>query len=129
MVTDGHWWSLVAAGGLWWPPVVTGGRWWLMVVAGGPWWSLVATGGCWQSLASLHLWQNNFIFCLHHHVAFSVCVSSVLTRSLVILDLAHVLSHFSHIQLFVTLRAVARQTPLSMGFSRKEPGVGCYALL
>ena len=30
------------------------------------------------------------------------------------------LSHFSHVQLFATLRTVARQAPLSMGFSRKE---------
>ena len=31
-----------------------------------------------------------------------------------------VLSHFSHVQLFVTLWTVAHQTPLSMGFSRQE---------
>ena len=30
------------------------------------------------------------------------------------------LSHFSHVQLFVTLWTVAHQTPLSMGFSRQE---------
>ena len=30
------------------------------------------------------------------------------------------LSHFSHVQLFATLWTVARQTPLSMGFSRQE---------
>ena len=30
------------------------------------------------------------------------------------------LSHFSRVQLFVTLWAVARQAPLSMGFSRQE---------
>ena len=30
------------------------------------------------------------------------------------------LSHFSHIQLFVTLWTVARQAPLPMGFSRQE---------
>ena len=30
------------------------------------------------------------------------------------------LSWFSHIQLFLTLWTVARQAPLSMGFSRKE---------
>ena len=30
------------------------------------------------------------------------------------------LSHFSHVQLFVTLWTVARQAPLSMGFSRHE---------
>ena len=31
-----------------------------------------------------------------------------------------VLSHFSHVQLFVTLWTVAHQAPLSMGFFRKE---------
>ena len=30
------------------------------------------------------------------------------------------LSRFSHVQLFVTLWAVAHQAPLSMGFSRQE---------
>ena len=33
---------------------------------------------------------------------------------------ACVLSRFSHVQLFVTLRTVALQAPLSMGFSRQE---------
>ena len=33
---------------------------------------------------------------------------------------AWVLSHFSSVQLFVTLRTVAHQAPLSMGFSRQE---------
>ena len=32
----------------------------------------------------------------------------------------YVPSHFSHIQLFVTLRTLARQAPLSTGFSRQE---------
>ena len=31
-----------------------------------------------------------------------------------------VLSHFSHVRLFLTLWAVAHQAPLSMGFSRQE---------
>jgi len=31
-----------------------------------------------------------------------------------------VLSHFSHVWLFVTPEIVARQAPLSMGFSRQE---------
>ena len=31
-----------------------------------------------------------------------------------------VLGHFSHVQLFVTIWTVARQAPLSMGFSRPE---------
>ena len=33
---------------------------------------------------------------------------------------ACVLSHFSHVRLFVTLWTVARQAPLTMGFSRQE---------
>ena len=32
-------------------------------------------------------------------------------------------------QLFVTPWTVARQAPLSLGFSRKKTGVGCHALL
>ena len=40
-----------------------------------------------------------------------------------------VLSCFSCVQLFVTLWTVACQPPLSMGFSRKNTGVGCCALL
>ena len=40
-----------------------------------------------------------------------------------------ILSCFSHVQLFVTLWTVACQTPLSMGFSSKNTGVGCHALL
>ena len=30
------------------------------------------------------------------------------------------LSHFGHVQLFVTLWTIAHQAPLSMGFSRQE---------
>ena len=33
---------------------------------------------------------------------------------------AYMLSHFSRVQLFVTLWTVARQSPLPMGFSRQE---------
>ena len=33
---------------------------------------------------------------------------------------ACMLSRFSHVQLFVTLWSLARQAPLSMGFSRRE---------
>ena len=40
-----------------------------------------------------------------------------------------VLSCFSHVQLCVTLWTAARQTPLSMGFSGENTGVGCHALL
>ena len=43
--------------------------------------------------------------------------------------LACVLSGFSHVQFFATLWTVACQAPLSMGFSSKNIGVGCRALL
>ena len=39
------------------------------------------------------------------------------------------LSRFSHVWLFATLRTIAHQAPLSMGFSRPDTGVGCLALL
>ena len=43
---------------------------------------------------------------------------------------AHVfiLSHFSRVQLFVTLRTIARQAPLSMDSPGKNTGVGCHIL-
>ena len=40
-----------------------------------------------------------------------------------------VLSHFSRVWLFATLWTVAQQAPLSVGFSSKNTGVGCHALL
>ena len=39
------------------------------------------------------------------------------------------LSHSSHVQLFMTLWTIACQAPLSMGFSRQEYWVCCWALL
>ena len=39
------------------------------------------------------------------------------------------LSGFSHVRLFVTLCIVARQLPLSMGFSRQEYWSVCHAVL
>ena len=42
---------------------------------------------------------------------------------------ACMLSHFSRVQLFVTLWMVAHQAPLSMGFSRQEDWSGLHALL
>ena len=38
-------------------------------------------------------------------------------------------SRFSHVRLFATLWTIACQAPLSMGFSGKNTGVGCHALL
>ena len=39
-----------------------------------------------------------------------------------------VLSRFSHVRLFATLRLVARQVPLSMGSPGKNTGVGYHVL-
>ena len=39
-----------------------------------------------------------------------------------------VLSCFSRVQLFATLWTIARQAPLSMGFSWQEDWSGCHAL-
>ena len=48
---------------------------------------------------------------------------------LVVLNIhACVLSHFGHVQLFVTLWIVARQVPLSMGFSSQEYWSGLLCL-
>ena len=46
-----------------------------------------------------------------------------------IMFMKHVLNHFSRVRLFATLWTVARQAPLSMGFSRQETGLGCHTLL
>ena len=40
-----------------------------------------------------------------------------------------VLTHFSHVQLCVTLWTVAHQPPLSMGPPSKNTGVGCHPFL
>ena len=53
----------------------------------------------------------------------TVCIAYPWSCSLSTLH-ACMLSHFSHVQLFATLWTVARQAPLSMIFSRKEPWRG-----
>ena len=40
----------------------------------------------------------------------------------------YMLSCFSHVRFSVIPRTVAHQAPLSMGFSKKDTGVGCHAL-
>ena len=45
------------------------------------------------------------------------------------LTMCALLNHFSRVWLFATLWAVACQAPLSTGFSSKNTGVGCRALL
>ena len=42
---------------------------------------------------------------------------------------ASMLGHFSGVWLLAIPWTVARQAPLSMGFSRQETGMGCHALL
>ena len=55
--------------------------------------------------------------------------STLLTR-VTLIPRAWMLSHFSHVQLFVTPWTVARQGPLSMGFPRQECWIGLpYSLL
>ena len=49
-------------------------------------------------------------------------------KALHILTYVWVLSHFTHVWLFASQQTVACQTSLSMGFSRKNTGVGCHAL-
>ena len=39
------------------------------------------------------------------------------------------LSHFSHVQLFVTPRTIVLQAHPSMGFPRQDTGVGCHFIL
>ena len=46
-----------------------------------------------------------------------------------ILRYAGMLNCFSHVRLLATLWTIARQTPLCMGFSSKNTGAGCNALL
>ena len=41
---------------------------------------------------------------------------------------AHLLSHFSHVQLFMSPWSVACQALLSVEFSRQDSGAGCHAL-
>ena len=64
----------------------------------------------------------------------NLCNNFLLQNS--INPMSAVLSHFSHVLLFVTPwteepggLTVARQAPRSMGFSRPEYGVGCHFLL
>ena len=58
-------------------------------------------------------------FCYRH--ALSVLVSFFPVKSQLLTKYVFpVLSHFSCVRLFVTLYTVARQAPLSMGFSRQE---------
>ena len=58
---------------------------------------------------------------------FIFCVSSIyisLRPFGCIVPVSLQLSHFSHIRLFATPWTIARQAPLSMGFSRQEYGSG-----
>ena len=50
-------------------------------------------------------------------------------RKIIIIMLACLLSHCSHVRLSATPQTVACQASLSMGFLGKNTGVGCHALL
>ena len=68
-------------------------------------------------------WLNRLPLPVHKH--FSLTVSEDIAVCVCVCVCvwcghARVLSHFSHIQLFVTLWTIVRQAPLSMGFSRQE---------
>ena len=58
----------------------------------------------WNQIIKINLWNVWRYLCVCMCVCVCVCV----------------LGHFSHVQLFVTIWTVARQAPLSMGFSRQE---------
>ena len=47
----------------------------------------------------------------------------------VLQPMVRVFSHFSHVQLFVSLGTAAHQPPLSKDFPGKNTGMGCHALL
>ena len=74
----------------------------------------------WQCVRAQSL-QSCLILCLNGK-------EEVRVTSFIMLQ-AHVLSRFSHVQLFTNSWTVAHQAPPSMGFSGKNTGVGCHALL
>ena len=73
---------------------------------------------------SLQSFFLSYLCCFFFQTGFgfpAVCLVGVGgLRPYCILLSAWVLSHFSHVQLFATLRTVARQAPLTTGFSRQE---------
>ena len=52
-----------------------------------------------------------------------------LLRKSSLLLLLLLLSRFSHVRLCATPETATHQAPLSLGFSRQEPGVGCHGRL
>ena len=70
----------------------------------------------------------------HYIISTKTKTECVLTMHMCVFRLyirycADVLSCFSRVRLFATLWAIARQAPLSEGFSRQGSGVGCHTLL
>ena len=77
-----------------------------------------------QSLICMVEWllrSINLVY-LSHHPQMGVCAPHCVHG-------ARVLSHFSYVLPLVTLWTVARQVPLSIGLSIKNPGVDCHFLL
>ena len=68
---------------------------------------------------------------IHTHVykLYHLAVHQKLTQLCKSAMCACMVSHCSHVRLFVTLWTTACQVPLSMGFSRQEYWSGLYALL
>ena len=76
--------------------------------------------GCHFLFQGFYLTQESrlYLLCLLHWQVNSLPLSHL--GSPVITTHACVLSHLSHVQLFVTLWTIAHQAPLSMGFFRQE---------
>ena len=55
--------------------------------------------------------------------------NNIIMKRLKGINLSCMISHFRQVRLFATPWTIARQAPLSMGFSSKNTRVGCHFLL
>ena len=76
---------------------------------------------------SLNHWITREVFLFSHSLSSPLSLWLYLSLSLKNTECAYMLSYFSHVRLFATPWTVARQAPLSIGFSRQEywSGVPC----
>ena len=66
-----------------------------------------------------HVFSGSWLSCwVEDTPVLAFCAKRIVLAT--VLDTYRVLSHFSHVRLFATPWPVARQAPLSMGFSRQE---------
>ena len=84
-----------------------------------------ASGGCMEK------WLSYMVFCLRPPSSLTIFITAVkselfLENMVRVFVCDHLLSC---VHLFVTPWTVACQAPLSLGFSRKNTGVGCHFLL